>query len=205
MAFLEERMNAKITAGSVGGPTQPSRTKVYTAGAKLKQNYSAQMPIHRYEVSHGVRTRADYQSVLDLFYTVMFTPYDGFRFKDWGDYQLTQANSSLTLVSGSDYQINRVHTLGAVTFVRPIYKPVDGTIVVKRNRSGAISTATATVTATTGIAAISGHESGDTYTCEGEFDVPVTFSNDEWTASWEVHTTNLHMMSGTIPLEEIVL
>jgi uncharacterized protein (TIGR02217 family) len=205
MAFLEERISAKITENSQGGPTQPSRRRVYTAGGKLKQNFSALMPIHRYEVSHGVRSQADYQTVLDLFYIVMFTPYEGFRFKDWGDYQLTQANSRLTLVSGSDYQINRVHTFGAVEFLRPIYKPVDGTIVVKRNRSSVISTATATVTATTGVAAISDHVSGDTYTCEGEFDVPVTFSSDEWTASWAVHINNLHMISGTIPLEEIRL
>jgi uncharacterized protein (TIGR02217 family) len=205
MAFLEQRISAKITEESEGGPTQPSRGMAYTAGGKLKQSYSALMPIHRYEVSHGVRTRADYQTVLDLFYIVMFTPYEGFRFKDWGDYQLTQANSRLTLISGSNYQINRVHTFGAVDFIRPIYKPVDGTIVVKRNRSSVISTATATVTATTGVAAITGHVEGDTYTCEGEFDVPVTFSANEWTASWAVHINNLHMISGTIPLEEIRL
>jgi uncharacterized protein (TIGR02217 family) len=205
MAFLEARISDKITAGAVGGPTQPSRKMVYSAGAKLKQSYSALMPIHRYEVSHGVRTRADYQTVLDLFYVVMFTPYEGFRFKDWGDYLLTQENSRLTLVSGSNYQINRVHTFGATDFLRPIYKPVDGTIVVKRNRSSVISTATAVVTAATGVAAISDHVEGDTYTCEGEFDVPVTFSDSEWTASWEVHTHNLHMMSGTVPLQEIRL
>jgi uncharacterized protein (TIGR02217 family) len=204
MTFLEARLSPKITAGSEGGPTQPQRSKIYT-GRRLKQNFTALMPIHRYEVSHGVRTHADYQTVLDLFYVVMFTPYEGFRFKDWGDYQLTQANSRLTLISGSNYQINRVHTFGAVEFLRPIYKPVDGTIVVKRDRSGTISTATATVTASTGVAAISGHVSGDTYTCEGEFDVPVTFTSDEWLASWEVHTHNLHHISGTIPLEEIVL
>jgi uncharacterized protein (TIGR02217 family) len=204
MSFLEGRLDTKITAGATGGPTQPQRAKVYT-GRRLKQNFSALMPIHRYEVSHGVRSRAQYQTVLDLFYVVMFTPYDGFRFKDWGDYQLTQTNSQLTLVSGSNYQINRVHTFGAVSFLRPIYKPVDGTIVVKRNRGGTISTATATVAPTTGIAAITGHQSGDTYTCEGEFDVPVTFTSDEWTASWEVHTQNLHMMSGTVAVEEIVL
>jgi uncharacterized protein (TIGR02217 family) len=205
MAFLEQRISPKITEGSEGGPTQPARSRVYMVNGRLKQNFSALMPIHKYEVSHGVRSRADYQSVLDLFYVVMFTPYEGFRFKDWGDYQLTQANSRLTLVSGSNYQINRVHTFGAVEFLRPIYKPVDGTIVVKRDRSGTISTATATVTATTGVAAISGHVEGDTYTCEGEFDVPVTFSSDEWTASWAVHINNLHMISGTIPLEEIRL
>jgi hypothetical protein len=43
MTFLEGRLDTKITAGAMGGPTQPQRSKVY-AGRRLKQNFSALMP-----------------------------------------------------------------------------------------------------------------------------------------------------------------
>lgn len=204
MNFLEERMDVRITKGSSSTPTVPGRTMAYTHTGKLRQNYTAALPVHRYDVIHGLKSVDDYQSILDLWYVVHFAgPYKGFRFKDWRDYRLTQENSRLTLISGSAWQINRRHAYGSAEFLRPIYKPVDGTIVVKRNRSGAISTASATVDSTTGIATIAGHVSGDTYTCEGEFDMPVTFSENEWRAELQGNTAKLFAVSGSIPLEEL--
>lgn len=206
MTFLEKRLNERITQGSTGGPGVPGREKNYLATGKLVQNFRASMPIHRYEVSHGLRSAADFQAVLDLWYVVMFTPYEGFRFKDWRDYKLTTSNSRLVLISGSNYQIYRVHTYGGVEFLRPIYKPVSGTVVVQRTRSGVTSTATATVTTTNGQVAITGHVSGDTYVCSaGEFDVPVTFTDDDWTGSLQINVERLHISSGPIKLEEIRL
>jgi uncharacterized protein (TIGR02217 family) len=203
MNFLEAQMDVRVTKGVTSTPTVPGRTKVYTHAGKLKQNYASSLPVHRYDAIHGLKSVEDFQSILDLWYVVHFTPYKGFRFKDWRDYRLTQSNSRLTFVSGSDWQINRLHAYGPAEFLRPIYKPVDGTIIVKRNRSGAISTATATIDSTTGIATISGHVSGDTYTCEGEFDMPVTFSDNEWRAELQGNTGNLFAVSGSIELEEL--
>lgn len=114
----------------------PGRQKVYLPTGELRQNFLASMPIHRYDVSHGLRSRADFQSVLDLWYIVNFTPYEGFRFKDWRDFLLTTTNSRLVLISGSNYQIYRVHTFGGIEFLRPIYKPVANTVTIQRNRSG---------------------------------------------------------------------
>ena len=45
--------------------------------------------------------------------------------------------------------------------------------------------------------------SGDTYTCEGEFDMPVTFTDDEWRAELQGNTNHLFAVSGSIPLEEL--
>jgi uncharacterized protein (TIGR02217 family) len=198
MAFLESQLSPKITHGAMGGPTVPGRTKVYTPAGQLRQNFLASMPIHRYDVSHGLRSAADFQTVLDLWYVVMFTPYEGFRFKDWRDYQLTRTNSRLTLIAGTTYQINRVHTFGGIDFLRPIYKPT-GQVTVY-NAGGA--TLTATTDTATGIVTV---PTGTPSTCVGEFDVPVTFSDDEWMGSLEVHTQNLHISSGAIKLEEIRL
>ena len=203
MNFLEARMDVRVTKGVASIPTVPGRTKAYTHTGKLSQNYTAALPVHKYEAIHGLKSLEDYQSVLDLWYVVSFTPYKGFRFKDWRDFRLTQTNSRLTLITGSTWQINRLHAYGPAEFLRPIYKPVAGTVVVKRTRSAVVSTASATVDSTTGIATISGHVGGDTYTCEGEFDMPVTFSDDEWRAELQGNTAKLFAVSGSIALEEL--
>lgn len=205
MAFLEtSRLDSKIERGAKIVPMNPGRTKVYTISGKLKQKFAASLPLHKADVSHGVRSQAEFQTVIDLWYVVNFTPYSGFRFRNWQDYKLTQANSKLSLISGSVYQINRLHTFGAIEFLRPIYKPTSG-VVVYRTTSGVVSVATATVDTTNGQVTISGHTSGDTYTCVGEFDLPVTFVDNEWTGSLDVHINNLHIISDPIMLEEIRL
>lgn len=203
MDFFEQRLDTKITHGAIGGPSVPGRKKVYMPNGDMVQDFVATMPVHKYDVSHGLRSRADFQTVLDLWYVVMFTPYLGFRLKDWRDYQATQANSKLSLITGSTWQLQRRHVFGGIEFLRPIKKPVSATVVVYRTRGGTVTTATATIDYTTGIATISGHTAGDTYTWSGEFDMPVTFTDDEWTGSLEVNTQNLHVMSGQIKLEEV--
>lgn len=176
MAFLEQRISDAVMRGSRGGP-RASRRKAYLPGGRMQQSFLRTRALHGYDLSYGIRTAADFEEIRAFFYVVMFTPYEGFRARDWNDYLLTQANSTLTFISGSTWQIGRVYSVGAVDFVRTITK-IAGTPVIKRDRGGAITTASATVDPDTGIATISGHVGGDTYTCEGEFDVPVTFEDD---------------------------
>lgn len=199
MAFLESRIDAKIERGAVGGPTNPGRVKAYTRSGNLSQGFYASMPIHRYDVSHGLRSQADFLSVLNLWYVVNFTPYEGFRFKDHRDFRATRDNTAVSLVSGTTYQLQRAYTFGAVTFRRNIYKPVSATVALF---DAAGNPVTATVDYTTG--RVTG-ASAVPVTWTGEFDVPVTFTDNEWTSSLEVHTENLHLQFQPIKLEEIRL
>lgn len=203
--FLEERLDPRITRGAQGGPTVVGRTKVYSLSGALTQTFLTFLPIHRYEASHGVRTAADFQAILNLWYVVMFTPYIGFRWKDWRDYLANTTNTVALFLQGSTTQLQlyRVYTFKGVSFHRPITKPVNAALF--RTRAGVTSQITSTLDTTTGIATISGHASGDTYSWVGEFDVPVTFSDDEWNAELQVSTENLHVVSGSIRIEEIRL
>ena len=206
MAFLESRLDPVITRGAVRKVTQPGRRKTYVSG-RLEQDFNNTLPVHTYEVSHGMRDamirggltpERSYFKVLDLFYVVMFTPYEGFRFKDWADYQGVRDNTALQLISGTTWQLHRKHTFGGVDFFRPIYKPVDGTVTVY---DASDATLTGTLDATTGQWTGSGTPS---YWI-GEFDVPVTFSSDEWSAELQVATQNMHVLNGTVQVEEIRL
>lgn len=201
--FLEARLSTKITAGATGGPRVLGRQKAYLPNGRMVQNFVAAVPLHEFDVSHGLRAKADFQTVLDIFYVVMFTPYSGFRFRWEADCLATQANSRLTFLTGATYQLQRVHTFGGATVLRDIKKPVSATVIVYRTRSAVVSVATASIDYTTGIATISGHAGGDTYTWEGQFDLPVTFIDDTWVGSLEVNTANLHVQSAPIKLEEV--
>jgi uncharacterized protein (TIGR02217 family) len=176
MAFFEQQLDTRITSGAVGGP-QWSTTVTKTQGGARSVNRNWVYPLHRYNISQALRTEADFETVRAFFYVVGGQA-DGFRFKDWADYRATQANSSLTFIVSNTWQLNRVYSVGARSFVRPIRKPVTGRCIVYRDRSGVITVASTTVDYTTGIVAIGSHVVGDTYTWAGEFDVPVAFTSD---------------------------
>lgn len=201
MPFLDILFPERISANAQGGP-RFFTTKVYTATGHRSVNREALYPLHEYTVTQPVRSGSDFEELRAFFY-VAGGDESSFKFKDWSDYVATQANSRLTLVSGSIYQLNRVYGVQGQEFIRPISKPADGAVVY-RTRSGVTTTATATVDTATGQATISGHASGDTYTWEGRFFVPVAFKDPQ--AVWTIIGTSgfLTEWSGIV-LEEVRL
>jgi hypothetical protein len=75
-------------------------------------------------------------------------------------------------------------------------------VIIYRN---GIVAADAVVDYTTGIVALSSHIGGDTYTAEGEFDIPVTFVGDEWIGNFRGTSTDLWISPDPVLLEEIRL
>lgn len=196
LAFLEKQLDPRITRGATGGPFISGRTKLYAPAGGMRQNFIAAQMGHRYDVSHGLRNRADALIVRDAFYVLMLSPYSGLRFKDWSDYQATRANTTLTNITGSTWQLQRAHTFGAVTVKRDIFKPLTGVVIYDAGGS----TLTATVDTTTGIATVTGTPA----TWTGEFDVPVTFTDDEWVTTLEVASASEAWETlGSIKLEDI--
>jgi uncharacterized protein (TIGR02217 family) len=207
MTFLEQRLNTQITTGAVVSITNPGRIKVYTESGRLTQRFTASAPKHIVELSHGVRTADDFHTVRDLWFVVHFAPYSGFRVKIHNDHTATQQNSTATFqpASSTVLQLQRAHVFGGMMFKRNIYKPVASTVTVYRTRSGIPGAIASTVDYTTGLATISGHLAGDTYTWEGEFDIPMTFFDNEWSASLEIGAPNVVLTAQSIKLEEILL
>ena len=188
MAFLEARLSDRITQGSTGGPVG-SRTLTRTVGGKLKQKFNRSVPLQRYDLSYGIKTKADLEEVRAAFYVVLFTPYEGLRFKDWSDFEATRTNSSVVLITGTTYQLYRNYVFGSITLRRKITKPVAGGVIYDAGGS-VLSSSIAT---TTGIATVA---SGTPATWVGEFDVPVTFADDsldsiEWHNSAQGPIMNL--------------
>jgi hypothetical protein len=126
MSFFEERFDERL---------------VVTQSGKRYTNRNWQFPLHRYDVSHAVKTADDFEVVRAMFYNVAGA-FDGFRFKDWSDYVLTRDNSEISdsIGSPSEWQIYRLYVVGARTFRRPIFKPcATPTLKVWRTRSGSLA------------------------------------------------------------------
>jgi len=206
--FAEAQLDPNITIGCKF-TVQFSRTKVYTQGGRLTQRFNWTKPKHILDLSYIPRPRTSYAWLLDLFYVVMANGYVGFRVKNWGDYFLTHENSWMTQVDGGEWQLQRVHYFGEAIFKRDIYKPVPGTCRIYRHSGGLggfVSEATdATLDSTTGRATIPAHGAGDVYTVLGQFDLPMTFTNDEWVTNLEATVQDLYQSPDPILLEEILL
>jgi uncharacterized protein (TIGR02217 family) len=179
MSFFEQRLPERFSFGAKGGPAFSTEV-VKTAGGQRYANKNWTMPLHMYDVSANVKTQTDFESIRAFFYNVS-GQFDGFRFKDWADYQAT-SQPLTAIVTGSTYQMTRAYIFGTRTFSRPIYKPNAGASFT-RTRSGVTSSISPSYSTTTGVVTVTGHVAGDTYAWSGEFDVPVAFTSDLCEAS----------------------
>ena len=178
MAFMETpRFPDDIAQGSVGGPGYSTDVTVMFSGHEAR-NINWSRARGRWEASSAVRTAADFDAVRDMFRMARGRAH-GFRFKDWGDYDVTTDEGVLTLVAGSLYQLVKRYGSGDQAESRLITKPVAASVTVYPTRAEVTAAITVTLDTTTGGVTVSGHVEGDVYTWDGEFDVPVRFDTDE--------------------------
>lgn len=177
MAFYEQLFPECISIGMSGGPRFIAMES-NTVGGQRFTNLMDAYPLHEYQLAKPPQSADAFELVRAFFWAVRGV--DGFRFKDPGDHKATQQNTSLTLISGTTWQMNRIYVSPSRTAIRPIYKPASGAQIF-RTRSGVTTdiTGSSTVTTTNGRVVISGHVSGDTYTWSGEFHLPAAFSEPQ--------------------------
>lgn len=182
MAFYNQLFPPCIGRNMEAGPGYIA-DQAWTVSGQRAFNLYDPLPIREYTLSVPVRQGEEFEELVAFFLATRGL--DPFLFKDWSDYIATRANTSTTNTGGAQYQLNRIYSAPGRTAVRPVTKPAVG-IQVWRLRSGAstnITGATA-VNLTTGIIEVAGHLEGDSYTWEGEFYVPVYFSDPK--AVWNV-------------------
>jgi uncharacterized protein (TIGR02217 family) len=198
MSIIETRISPRITLDTTFRVRQPARTKVYHDDGTITQVFTALTAKHEVDLTHGVKDRSDFQELVDAFYAVMFGGYEGLRVRNWQDYKLTLTNSAVDDLGGGTYQIQRKHTFGAVTVYRDIIKPVSGTIAVF---DASDTPLTPTVNYATGTFTVL---SGTPAKVTGEFDLPMTFVNDEWVGRFVGRTEEGPLIDGEpILMEEL--
>lgn len=198
MAFIETRFPTDIAFGSTGGP-EYSTDIVITHGGYEQRNSNWSQARARYNVAHGVKTQAQLD-VLIAFFRARMGRANGFRFKDWTDYQATAQNIGTGNGSATVFQLKKQYSNGGVIVSRTISKPVSGSVAVYINGVLQAGSAYAVNYANGQITFVSAPTNGTAITADFEFDVPVRFDTDRLSASMDTYGS--HSWSD-IPLVEV--
>jgi uncharacterized protein (TIGR02217 family) len=179
-AFLDIEFPPGISYGSKGGPK--FMTNVFTAASGAEQRNSIWAEARaEYNVSHGIRDKADMDKLLEFFYIVRGKA-TGFLFKDWSDYQLSNQNIGVGTGTQTVFQAVKTYTVDSYTHTRTIKKLKTGTVTsVLVNGVAQTLTADYTVNHSTGqIAFIVPPPTGHAVVItSAEFYIPARFDTDD--------------------------
>lgn len=197
MAFADVRLDSGlIILGTEGGPQYNTEIVELNSGAEQRNRVWA-YGRGKWDLGERKYTGTT-TAALRGFFRARGGRFEGFRFKDWGDYTasatpVTKAASvystdtiteqgKLALLTGSTWQLTKTYTSGPSTDIRLITKPVANTISVYKN--GALVVTAWTLDATKGTVTflVAPPLNTDVMTWSGEFDVPVRFDTDEFRA-----------------------
>lgn len=186
MNFHEIRFPSKLSFGSSGGPER--RTDVVTlANGFEERNTPWANSRRRYDAGTGLRS-LDELAALVAFFEARRGQVYGFRWKDWTDFKSCRPSLE---IGPFDQEIGRgdgVQTVfalvktylsGAQSYVRPIGKPVAGTVICGIAGDQKVEGLEFSVDVETGLVTfVTPPDLGAQVTAGYEFDVPVRFDTD---------------------------
>lgn len=191
MNFHEIRFPAALSFGSSGGPLR--RTDIVTlANGFEERNTPWEHSRRQYDAGVGLRSMDDVDTLVTFFEARRGQLY-GFRWKDWADFKScrpSQDPSSLDQElgrgdgQGRSFQLVKRYESGSGSYMRPIGKPVQGTVRVAVAGDPVLQDVDFEVDHGTGlITFLQPPDIGVRITAGFEFDVPVRFDTDRIMAS----------------------
>ncbi len=198
MAFIEVRFPTDIAYGSSGGP-EYSTDIIITQGGHEQRNINWSQARTRYNVAHGVKTQAQLDTLV-AFFRARKGRADGFRFKDWTDFQAVGEAIGTGDDTTTVFQLQKQYTSGSTAETRTITKPVAGSVTVyidgipEDPGNYSVNTENGEITFDTPPG------DGEVITADFEFDVPARFDTDRLSASLDTYGSHSW---GDIPIIEI--
>lgn len=171
MSFSEERLDLGYDYGTVA--TITTKTSIIES-----KNGTEQRTPQWYQplLQFNIGERSEINDQLDqliAFYQARKGAYQGFRFKDWSDYQFS---TIITLDANKQAQLFKAYSVAGFTVKRSLIKIVPGSILVSVGNSPV--TTGWTVNFNTGIITFDQVQT-EPIQVSGEFDVPVRFATDK--------------------------
>lgn len=206
MGFHEVRFPANLSFGSVGGPER--HTDIVTlANGYEERNTPWAHSRRRYDAGAAMRSLDDIETLIAFFEARQGQVY-GFRWKDWTDYKSGKARAEpqyfdQIIATGDDvtttFQLMKTYRSGAHVYLRPISKPVTGSIRIGLAGEEQDEGVHFEVDTTTGIVTFyDPPNAGDEITAGYEFDVPVRFDSDR------IQTSLASFQAGDVPNVPVV-
>jgi uncharacterized protein (TIGR02217 family) len=191
MNFHEERFPETLSFGAIGGPERRTDVVTLTNGFEERNTPWAHSR-RRYDAGLGLRSLDDVAALVAFFEARQGQLY-GFRWKDWGDYKSalpstdpTPVDQVLGLGNGTTatFQLAKTYRSGDHSYLRPITKPVAGSVVIAVDGVIMREGAQFDLDVTTGLVTLyEAPNAGAEVTAGFEFDVPVRFDTDQIRAS----------------------
>lgn len=186
MAFHEVRFPANLSFGSTGGPER--RTQIVTlANGYEERNTPWAHSRRRYDAGLGLRSLDDVAALIAFFEARRGRLY-GFRWKDWADYRSCTPSKAVAdgdqVIGTGDgvttvFQLSKTYDPTGVPYVRPIAKPVLGTVLVAVAGDAKVEGVEFEVDCLTGLVSFAvPPDIGVPVTAGYEFDVPARFDTD---------------------------
>lgn len=206
MAFHEIRFPASVSFGSQGGPERLTEIVTLANGFE-ERNTPWEHSRRRYDAGFGLRSLEDVDLLL-AFFEARRARLHAFRWKDWSDYKSCGANQTPSEIDqqigvgdgvSTAFQLKKTYLSGVATYVRPIAKPVAGTVIVAIANDPKVEGLEFSLNAATGIVTFtSPPDIGALITAGFEFDVPVRFDADV------IKTSVASFRAGDVPNVPIV-
>lgn len=180
-AFHETQFPSRISYGAKGGPERLTQIVTRQNGFEERNQIWAHSR-RMYDASMGLRNIGDLQDVMQFWEARRGQLY-GFRWKDWADYKtsrgrLVPSDTDVILSVGddvaTDFQLVKRYSDAGEEYVRPVKKPIAGTVLVSLDDVSL--TSGWTVDTVTGIITFDTAPGAGVVVKSGfEFDVPVRF------------------------------
>jgi len=186
MGFHDVRFPPRLSLGSAGGPAWRTEIVTLANGYEARNAPWAQSRRH-YDAGVGLSSLTDIAELL-AFFEARRGRLFGFRWKDWADHRSgppgrAPAPADQVLGTGdgatAEFALAKTYRSGAAEVVRPIAKPVAGTVQVALDGAAQHAGGDFEVDPATGIVRFAAPPAaGVTVTAGFEFDVPVRFDID---------------------------
>ncbi len=206
MNFHEVRFPASLSFGSVGGPER--RTDIVTlANGFEERNTPWAHSRRRYDAGLGMRSLDDIETLISFFEARQGQMF-GFRWKDWSDFKSGAATAEVEkgdqVIARGDgettgFQLVKTYSSGGFSYVRPILKPVLGTVTLGLDQDALREGIDFEVDLATGRVTLTAPPpEGVEITAGFEFDVPVRFDTDK------IQTSVASFQAGDVPNVPVV-
>lgn len=195
-AFHDVRLPDQVEKGAAGGPGF-NTTIIPMSSGHEQRNIDWSEARGKWDLSYGIQDRSDFETCQAFFWARRGRAY-GFRFKDWGDWQITNGTLGVGDGSNTNFQIIKTYEAsGPAPYTRRITRPVTGTLVVRVNGTPTVAytlnpLGVITFTVAPAIATV--------VTIDCEFDVPVRFDTD--TFGLQLETSDAGAI-GNLPIVEL--